>query len=397
LGAIVEVSSNAPIAHIANLMPTARWWLGRFRRMRGGYLSIAIVIAIVVLASFTLPLGPSPGSTPPLWRVPAGGMIASDGTTLPVFCLPEMGPAVRCGAAQQRPGGQIGFVSFGNSPDLRGIIPVLTTADVGLLWALADPAGRQEVEASAASLATQTVASIHQVTESDTWRNDYRDALRGVLDRATQYAWRAPDTQSAFRALLRASEPLMQDSIAHEIGPALAPYISDAFWQLVKTNTAQVLSLISGNPLDLSSIGSTLSVALQDPKVQAALGRVGPRMMDLPQSELLTERFVANMADALQRDPETTALLTRIAMDPRLGAQLGHVRNDVAAVVHQLGQVLWGLGGATSMNALAGLSMRSGIVGESQPLILLAGPDDAASLAHALPGRATLLVPEKVP
>jgi hypothetical protein len=99
----------------------------------------------------------------------------------------------------------------------------------------------------------------------------------------------------------------------------------------------------------------------------------------------------------LQRDPATTELLTRIAMDPRLGTEIARVRNHVAEFVHQLGQVLWGLGSGSSMNALAGLSVKTEIVGASQPLILLLDPDDAAMLAHSLPGRATLLVPETVP
>jgi hypothetical protein len=186
----------------------------------------------------------------------------------------------------------------------------------------------------------------------------------------------------------------MQDSIANEIGPAMAPYIAEAFWHLVKANSVQVLSLITGSPLDLSPIGTTLSVALQDPRVQVALGRVAPRLMDLPQSELLVERFSANLADALQRDPATGPLLTRIAMDPRLGKQLGGVRTDVARFVRKLGQVLWGLGSGSSLNSLAGLSVKTEIIGVSQPLILLLDSDDAATLAHALPGRATLLVPE---
>ena len=176
----------------------------------------------------------------------------------------------------------------------------------------------------------------------------------------------------------------------------MAPYISDAFWGVVEANTTQVFSLIIGGRLDLRSIGSSLALALQDPRVQVALGQIVPRLVDLPQSELLTERFAANVADALQHDPETMALLTRVAMDPRLGTALGRARNDTAEFVHRLGQVLWGLGGSSSMNALAGLSMRTQIVGESQPLILLLDTDDAAALVRTLPGHTVLLVPETV-
>jgi len=365
--------------------------------LRGGYISIGIVIGIFAAAAYTLPLGAGPGGVAPIWRVPKGGPVLADATDLPVFCLPETGPAARCGIAQQRAGGRISFVPFGNSADLHDTLPVLASADVGLLWALADPAARAEVQASAAGLASQMVASVQQVTESDAWQHDYRDGLRDVLSRAAEYAWRAEDTQRAFRDLLRASEPVLQGSIANQIGPAVAPYVAEAFWRVVKANSKQVLSLIAGQPLDLSSAYAMLTYALQDPRVQVALGRVGPRLMDLPQSELLTERLASNMSDALQRDPATAELLTRIAMDPRLGSEIAHVRNHVAEFVHQLGQVLWGLGSGTTMNSLAGLSVKTEIVGASQPLILLLDPDDAAMLAHSLPGRATLLVPETVP
>ncbi len=364
-----------------------------FRRIRAGHVSIAIVLAVLVAAYYTLPLGAGPDTAPASWRIPSGGPVMARDTILPVFCLPETGPALRCGIAETHDRGEIGFTPYSDPPNDRTTLPVLATADIGLLWALADPAGRTEVQTSAAQLAGQMVSSIHQVTDSDAWKRDYRDTLRDVLDRAAQQAWRADDTQQAFRALMRASEPVLQDSIARQIGPAMAPYIAEAFWRVVKSNTMQVFSLITGSPLDLSSIGSTLSAAMQDPQVQAALVGVAPRIINLPQSELLTERFAANMADALQRDAATNALLTRVAMDPRLGNELGHVRNNVAGFMHQIGQVLWGLGGSSAMNSLAGLSMKTQIIGQSQPLILLLDTDDAAMLARTLPGRATLLVP----
>lgn len=381
--------------HHSGARPTRRH-VAIFRRVRPGYVSIVLVIALLIAAGYTFPLGPGPGGVPSIWRVPNGGPKLADGTDLPVFCLPETGPAVRCGIAREHAGGRIGFVSYGNSSDLRDTLPVLATADIGLLWALADPAARASVQTSATALVTQTISSLRQVTDSDTWRHEYRERLHGLLDRATQQAWRAADTQSAFRAFLRASDPVIQDSIANQIGPAMAPYISDAFWGVVEANTTQVFSLIIGGRLDLRSIGSSLALALQDPRVQVALGQIVPRLVDLPQSELLTERFAANVADALQHDPETMALLTRVAMDPRLGTALGRARNDTAEFVHRLGQVLWGLGGSSSMNALAGLSMRTQIVGESQPLILLLDTDDAAALVRTLPGHTVLLVPETV-
>lgn len=381
---------------MATMKPFARRVVGMARYVRGGYLSIAIAAGLLVAAGYTLPWRPGPGTVPPIWRVPKDGPPLAVGTDLPVFCLPATGLAVRCGIARMRAGGQVGFVPYRAVPDPHDALPVLATADIGLLWALADPAARAQVQASAVALASQMVASVRSVTNSEAWRYDYRESLRGLLDRASQAAWRADDTQRAFRALLRASEPVMEDSLAHQIGPALAPYISDAFWSVVKTNSGQVLSLIAGQPLDLSPIGSALSLALQDPRTQAALGHTAPQIMDLPQSELLFERMASNMADALQRDPETSALLTRIAMDPRLGDELGHVRNHVAMFMHQLGEVLWGLGSGSSMNSLAGLSVKTEIVGQSQPLILLIDTDDAATLVRTLPGRATLLVPETV-
>lgn len=379
---------------MAAVKPFVRRVIGVARHMRSGYVSIAIAAGLLVAAGYTLPWRPGPGAVTPIWRVPKDGPTLAVGTELPVFCVPATGLALRCGIARLRDGGQVGFVSYGELPNPHDTLPVLASADIGLLWALADPAARAQVQASAVALAGQMVASIRSVTGSEAWKYDYRESLQGLLDRASQTAWRADDTQRAFRALLRASEPVMEDSLAHQIGPALAPYISDAFWSVVKANSGQVLSLIAGQPLDLSPVGAALSQALQDPRTQAALGHTAPRIMDLPQSELLFERMASNMADALQHDPETSALLTRIAMDPRLGDELGHVRNHVAQFVHQLGEVLWGLGSGSSMNSLAGLSVKTEIVGQSQPLILLIDADDAATLVRTLPGRATLLVPD---
>jgi hypothetical protein len=390
-------NSGAPTARRRPRAPSLRRYLGMFPKIRAGYVSILIVIGVAVAAVYTLPLGAGPGAAAPIWRVPRGGPTVADGTELPVFCLPETGPALRCGVAKMRSRRRISFQPFGDMPDPHETLPVLATADIGLLWSLADPAARSKVQASATELAAQVASSVQQVTDSPAWQHEYRESLRDVLERTTQEAWRAEDTQQAFRALLRASEPVVKDSLAHQIGPALAPYIADAFWSLLKTNSAQVLSLISGSPLDLSPIGSTFSVALQDPRVQVALGGIGPRLADLPQTELLTERFLANLAEALRRDHVATALLTRVAMDSRLGTELGHVRNHVGEFMRQLGEVLWGLGGSSSMNALAGLSMKTQIAGVSQPLIILLGNDDAATLVRTMPDRATLLVPETVP
>ncbi len=362
--------------------------------MRSGHVSIAIVVVVIMAGVYTLPIRPGPDAVPPIWRVPKGGPLLAAGTELPVFCLSSSGPAVRCGIAGQHLEGRISFVPYGDPPSPQDTLPVLTSADIGLLWALADPTARGRIQTSAAELASQVVSSIHQVTDSETWMLDYRPGLRDLLDRATQQAWRADDTQNAFRALLRASQPVMQDNMTNQVGPALAPYVSEAFWHVVKTNSYQVFSLIIGSPLDLSTVGPTLAAALQDPKVQVALARIGPRIMDLPQSELLIERLAANMADAIQRDPATAPLLTRIAMDPRLGVELGRVRNHIGQFMRQLGQAVWGLGGSSSMNSLAGLSVKTEIVGVSQPLILLLDPDDAATLVRSLPGHASLLVPD---
>jgi hypothetical protein len=165
---------------------------------------------------------------------------------------------------------------------------------------------------------------------------------------------------------------------------------------MVKTTSSQMLSLITGSPLDLTAIGASFVAATQDPEVQAAVGRLGPRLLDLPQTEILFERMASNMADALQQDPETMDLMTRAVMDPRLGEELRQVRGDIGTFIHELGKVLWGLGDSSSMNPLAGLSVKTALVGSSQPLILLLDPDDAMTLVRTIPGRATLLVPEVV-
>ena len=357
---------------------------------------MAIVAGIVVAGIYTLPITPGPRSGPPVWRVPHGAQAPAAGVEIPVFCLPGNAPAIRCGVAEARTGGAFGFARYGSPPDPHATIPLLTSADIGLLWALADPAGRAQIRGMASDLTREAVAGLRDVTRSDTWQHEYRRRVGSLFERTANKAWLAPDTQAVFRDLLRATEPVLQDSLANQIGPAIAPYVAESFWRLVKANATQVFSLITGSPIDLTSIGSTFTQALQDPQVQKALGSVAPRIIGLPQTELLVERFAANMADALEQDPDTSVLVIRIAMDPRLGKQLRTVREDTEHFVHQLGRVLWGIGNNQSMNSLAGLSVKSALLGTSEPLILLLEPDTAAVMVNTMPGRATLLVPESL-
>jgi hypothetical protein len=381
---------------VARLRSMVRRSFGAFGWLRSGHISIVIVVAVLGAAAYTLPLSPGPGSSAPPWRVPQGGPQLIEGTVIPVFCVKPPGPTLRCGIAEGHADGKIGFLPYGRPADTAGTIAVLSASDISLLWALADPAGRTQVQALAADVVRQMVVSLHDVTASETWRHEYREALGTLLDRAARQAWRAEDTTLAFRAFIRASEPVIRDSVANDVGPAIAPYVAGAFWRVVKTTSSQMLSIITGKPLDLTSIGASFVAATQDPDVQAAVGRLGPRLLDLPQTEVLFERMAANMADALQRDPQTMELMTRAVVDPRLGDELRQVRSDVGVFIHELGKVLWGLGDSRSMNPLAGLSVKTALVGESQPLILLLDPDDAASLVRTVPGRATLLVPEVI-
>ena len=300
--------------------------------------------------------------------------------------------ATRCGIATVGDDARIGFTPYGEDAGADHAIPVLASADVGLLWALADPAGRARVQASAAGLAGQLIASVQDVTDSETWRTEYRFSLRRTLDQIAREAWRAPDTQDAFRAVVRAAEPVVRESVAADIGPALAPYMAEAVWRVAKANTMEAWSLILGSPLDLRAVVPVLTAALNDPRVQSQLGRLGPRILVLPETEVLIERLAANMAKALQQEPGTVDLLTQMATDPRLGARLRHFRADAGTFMHEIGQVLWGIGDRRSLNSLAGLSLKATLAAGSQPLILLLAPDEAAALAFALPGSATLLV-----
>lgn len=368
-----------------------------FGWLRSGQISIAVVVALLAAAAYTLPLSPGPHSGPALWRVPHGGPALPAGDTLPVFCLPPIGPAVHCGLAGIRGDGGVGFQAYSTLTDPQATMPVLASADMSLLWALADPAARARLRVAAEDLAREMADSLHDATGSAAWQSEYRSRLRTVIERDAQRAWEADDTRRAFRALLRAGEPVLQDSIANDVGPAVAPYVGEAFWRMVKSTGAQVFSLIAGNPLDLTSVGTSFIAALQDPQVQAAFGRLGPHVLELPQTEVLFETFSANMADALQQDPEAVDVLGRAAMDPRLGEGLAALRGNVANFVHDLGRALWGLGSGNSMNSLAGLSMKTVILGQSQSVVLLLDPDQAAALVHMMPGRVTLLTPETAP
>jgi hypothetical protein len=391
-GVFVSLSETTAWA----VLPALRQASRSLRRLRSGYISAALVVLIAAAAIYTLPVSPGPRSGPPAWRMPPGVTPPAVGVRIPVFCLPGKLPALRCGLAEMRPGGAIGFAAYGSPPDRHATIPLFTSADIGLLWSLADPAGRAQIHTAAANLAREAVEGLRGVIRSGAWQREYRKPVSALLERAATKAWDAPDTQAAFRAVLQAIEPVMQDSVANQIGPAIAPYVAEAFWRLVKANATEVFSLITGSPLDLSSIGATFTQALQDKQVQKAIGGLAPRVIGLPQTELLVERFAANMAGTLEQDSETSELLIRIAMDPRLGKQLRTVREDAGSFLHQLGRVLWGFGNNQSMNSLAGLSVKAALLGASEPLILLLEPDTAALLVNSMPGRGALLVPDSL-
>lgn len=363
------------------------------RGFRGGRISATLALLLIVAATYVLPIRLWRDSASRTWQVPHGGPALAGGSDIPVFCMRSRKQATRCGIATVRDDARIGFALYGADYSADRAIPVLASADVGLLWALADPQERAKVQASASGLAGQLIASVEDVTESETWQSEYRFSLRHLLDHIAREAWRAPDTQEAFRALVRAAEPVVRESVATEMGPALAPYMAEAVWRIVKANTVGAWSVILSRELDLRAVAPVLTAALRDPAVQSQLGRLGPRILGLPETEVLMERLAANMGKAAQREPGTINLLTQMATDPRLGTRLRHFRSDTGAFMREIGQVLWGIGDKRSLNSLAGLSLKATIAAGSQPLILLLAPDEAAALAFALPGSATLLVP----
>ncbi len=247
---------------------------------------------------------------------------------------------------------------------------------------------------SAIGLEQQLAGAVRDITRSPAWQQDYRPKVHQVLTGIAQQAWSMPSTQSAFLALIAAIQPMVASQVADEIGPAVAPYLADAVWALIATNSTQVFSLIGGGRPDLSPLSAAFTAALRDPAVQRVLGRLGPKIMALPQMELLSERLLANLAEIAQHDPEIFDLATRIATDRRLGQSLGHLRDDAGAFFRQTGQVMWGLGEGRALNALAGVALKSTLMGGAQPLILLIDPDSAIALERALPGGVVLLVPD---
>lgn len=385
-GVFVTLTMLGPWVGFLARVPSYR---GAFGWLRGGHVSVAILIAMLIAASYTIPFSTGLIARAPVWQIPSGGPVLREGLRLPVFCQTREGPEIRCGVANAR-GAQIAFAPYGRQSDPKTVIPVLASADIGLLWALADPAARTKIRGSAADLVRQTIGRLRDITGSDTWQRGNR---RAVLERAIQHAWQAEDTARALRAFLRAGKPVMGDAIANEIGPLVAPYVAEAFWRMVKTTSAQMWSMITGNALDLSAIGTSVIAALQDRDVQTAIGRLGPRLMELPQTVVLFERLAANMADALQRDPEMIELLAQAAMDPRVRTELGQIPANAGRFLHDFGRVLWKLGDNRSLNSLAGMSVKTMLLGVSQPLILLLDPDDAVALVQILPGHAVLLVP----
>jgi hypothetical protein len=367
--------------------------MSTWRPLRGGRASVAIALGLLLAALFTFPIRVQTARNE-IWLLPPAAPSLAAGVEIPVFCLAAASPAVRCGLARQVADGRLLFLPYRSARFPAQTLPILTSADVGLLWALADPQGRRRIRDAAVDLTQELVSSAHDLTESATWQREYRDSLRDVLRRIAQRAWDMPDTQYAFHALVRATSVTVADSVARDIGPVIAPYVADAIWGAVATNTLKAWSIIRGAPLDFSTVGPALNEALRDPAVERVLGQLGPRVMALPQAELLTERLVANLAAAAKADTEALDLLTRIVTDPRLGPPLGHVREDAGLFVRELGGVLWGLGDTHALNSLAGVALRSALAGAAQRIIMIADPAHAQALRHAMPGGVAFLARE---
>ncbi len=361
--------------------------------LRGGRASAAIALALVLAAALTLPLrfGPTRDEA---WLVPPTAPPLASGADLPVFCITSAGAVLRCGLAWQTGEGRLLFRPYRSARFAEQTLPILTSADIGLLWALADPAGRSRIRDAAIDLTREMVSSAHDLIQSPVWQQEYRASLRDVLRRIAARAWETPDTQYAFHVLMRAGEAVVADSVARDIGPVIAPYVADALWHAVESNTLQAFSILRGAPLDFSAVGPALNQALRDPAVEHVLGQLGPKVMGLPQMELLSERMLVNLAEAAKADPQALELLTRIVTDPRLGPPLGHVRDDAGLFLRQLGGVLWGLGDGKSLNSLAGVAMRTAVTGTAQRIILIADPLRAQALRHDMPGGVAFLARE---
>ena len=396
---------TAPIRRIvlAGIARQAPRLVRRVLRLRGGTGSLVIAVLLLAGGINTLPvhLLPRPQQ---LWRMPAGSAATAAGaawagalpeaTEIAVFCLPPNGVAIRCGRAQVRADAVLAFTAYRGGLPPNAAIPVLTSADLGLLWALADPAGKERVRISAGGLAQQLVVAVRDITRSATWQHEYRDTVRRLLTHITDVAWAMPSTQAALQALVHAIEPLVADKVAREIGPAIAPYVADAVWTLIEANGSQMFTLLRGGPPDLSGLSAAFTAALRDPAVQRLLGRLGPEIMALPQMELLGEQLFANLASVAEQDPEAFDLATRIATDRRLGQSLGQLRDEGGAFLRQAGQVMWGLGDSRSLNSLAGEALKTTLTGAARPMVLLLDPDSAMALEHALPSGVVLLVPK---
>lgn len=389
LAAAVLAAARAAAA----LRGPARWLLARCRR--GG--AASAVLAVLLLAGALQVLPVSLRARPVrLWQLPAGAA-APAAATLPVFCMPPARVALptvalHCGLARRLAGRTLAFTPYRAAAPAGRVIPVLTTADIGLLWALADDGGKARVRASAAGLAQQLAAAVRDLTRSPAWQQDYRAPVGHLLDRLAAAAWARPGTQAAFQALVAAIEPLVAGRVADQIGPAVAPYVANAMWTVLEANSTRVFALIRGGRPDLGPLSAAFVAALHDPAVQHVLGRLGPDILALPQTELLGEQLLTDFVDLAEHDPETFDLAARIATDRRLGQPFGHLRDDAGAFLRQTGQVMWGLGGARPLNALAGEALKATLMGTAQPLVLLLDPDDAAALVRLLPGDTVLLV-----
>jgi hypothetical protein len=73
------------------------------------------------------------------------------------------------------------------------------------------------------------------------------------------------------------------------------------------------------------------------------------------------------------------------------------MRGAAGVFLRQMGQQLWGLGGADDLNALAGLTLKTALLGTKQYLVLLLDAEQALTLQQAHRGSLFPLFPERGP
>lgn len=258
--------------------------------------------------------------------------------------------------------------------------PVVLTADLRTLWALADPEGRAALRKAGDGLVTVT-RDLLKASASPVFEAEYMPAIRGLVRRAMLRAWEEPETRYAFAdALYAVDTAAIEDSLGN-IAAVFMEKVEGHLWQRVKSATARLLGMGSA-----AEVEGVLSEVLRDPRVQRDLAEAVPHLLRGREFDAFVVRFAAAFANALLAEEELLPVMLKIAGDTRVIATQAGVGDRLTDLLRTMPRHLANLREDRDHNALASYVVRTLLQGRKGWVVVYLTPEQRAALgADSLP------------